>query len=116
MKSEARYTLGEAFGVLFGISFLAFIALPVVMFPLMLLSAWIRMTAWNWFCVYVHLPQIGIWMMLAISMFVSLFTPRFPSIKQEYLQSSYWQRLLFELVSEFIALGMLWCIHHWILK
>jgi len=48
--------------------------LYLLVFPLFMLMAWIRVYLWTWFAVpYLHLPPITFWPMLGFGLLISTF-------------------------------------------
>lgn len=115
MKDE-KYTLAESAAVFaltaFGIVVAAILVFPVV-FPVVILTAWMRETAWNWYCASFHLPYVSLWEMVVVGVFVGMFSSSTPTLKDDLLKFKSWQNSLFAVLGQVIAFGIIAVIHIW---
>jgi hypothetical protein len=75
MAEKQKYTLWESFWIFVVTGAVAVpmtVLITIVVFPLMMLTAWIRWLLWGWFIVpYIHLPIVPYWAMLGIGCFTT---------------------------------------------
>ena len=111
MKDE-KYTLAESAAV-FGVTGVMIAAVMVVMFPIAIAMAWMRETAWNWYCVSFHLPPVSLWQMVVAGLFVGTFTPTFPTLKEDLLKYKSWQNSAFMVLGQVLVFVCIAVIHIW---
>ena len=76
MLTEKKDKSAGCLGAFLSIPMLAFMVpvLYLLVFPIFMLMAWIRVYLWTWFAVpYLHLPPITFWLMLGFSLLISTF-------------------------------------------
>jgi len=111
MKEE-KYTLVESAAV-FALSAFVIVAVTVAMLPILIFTAWMRETVWNWYCASFHLPPISLWQMAVVGIFVSAFMPSTPTFKDDLLKFKSWQNSLFLILGQVTAFGIIATIHIW---
>ena len=112
---EEKYTLVESFfiilfGGVFGAGAIALIA--VIMFPFLLLSAWIRWLLWQWFAVpYLHAPMLSYWAVVGLCLFINSFAHTDQPNGYKPTKADMFGRIFGAIAVEFIALGIGYIIH-----
>jgi hypothetical protein len=117
--SDAKYTPVEGFFVTI-IS--AFIVTPViavimiVLFPIAMLSAWIRWLLWGWFAVpYLHLPMVPYWAILGLGLLAGTFSTVDQPTGYEPTQKEHISRAVTGIVVQLAALGVGYLVRHYLL-
>jgi len=110
--SSDKYTLSES-ALVFTLAFLLICLTAIAMLPLLLLTAWMRETVWNWYCAAVHLPPVSIWFMFVVGLFVSMFLPSYPTLKDDLLKFKSWQNSLFSFTGQVIVFVIIAIVHIW---
>ena len=110
--SEEKFTLGQSAAV-FSMMVVMMAAVTILVFPILILTAWMRGIAWNWYCASFHLPPVSLWSMVIVGVFVGMFTPTFPSLKDDLLKFKSWQNSLMSVLRQMLAFGIIVVIHIW---
>lgn len=94
------------------IGILVFGAIMVATFPLALMCAWARVKLWDWFAVpYLHVPHVSIWVMYGLGLIANSFYYVRDAGKEEKNKSVLTSLAVWYL-SQLIAVGVGWTIHH----
>jgi len=112
---EKKYTLLESFLIfVFGGVAVGVIVpfMVVVTFPLTMLSAWIRLTLWNWFAVpYLHAPAVPYWAVVGLGVLVNTFSQSSSPNGYKPKASETFSMILMPVVVQLIGLGIAYIIH-----
>ena len=111
-KEKDKYTLWESAAV-FALTAVTIALVLVATFPILILTAWMRETVWNWYCGSFHLPPVTLWSMVVVGIFVGTFMPTSPSLKDDLLKFKSWQNALFLIFGQVFTFAMIAVIHIW---
>ena len=94
-----------------------FIALIViVLFPIAMLSAWIRWLLWGWFVVpYLHLPMVPYWAILGLGALAGTFSTVDQPTGYEPTQKEHISRAVTGIFVQLAALGVGYLVHNYLL-
>lgn len=87
------------------ISILGIVLFAIIMFPALMLDAWVLTVLWEWFAVPVGLPQITYATAMGLILLMSFLTHQYiPKEKND------WQPLVFLYVNPFVFLFFGWLV------
>lgn len=116
MTEGKKYTFVEkVLGIILG-GFLGG-AVILAFVPVDLALAWLRVQVWNWFLVpYLHAPVMNIWLMFALIFFVSMWRKSPRDLRKDLYEESLAHTFVWGILTDLIAFGICFCVHHWFLK
>ena len=114
--TNEKYTLGEAFLVILVAAMMVAVAF-LLMLPIGLLLAWVRVKLWVWFVVpYFHLPVISFWEMYALSILIGTFVNYSKPTAKEEPKPGFRENAVSMCTNVggwLLALGIGYLIHHY---
>jgi hypothetical protein len=112
---EKKYTLLESFFVFLigGVAVVPIMALiGIAMFPIAMLTAWIRWLLWSWFVVpYLHLPMVPYWAMLGLGLLTGTLSNGDQPNGYSATTKENVTRFVSVLLAELLGLGIGYIIH-----
>jgi hypothetical protein len=112
-----KLTFGEWCAALF-IGGAAGAVIYILLLPIGLFMAWMRVEMWNWFVVpYFHAPHISVWLMFALGILITSVTYNGnPELKDDHYKASMGARLAVPFIVQMTSFCVAYLIHIWVLK
>jgi len=118
MTSEKKkYTLAECLSIFTFSTLIVAAYIVLVGVPMMLLTAWMRNTMWEWFAVpYFHAPHVGVLAFVAVGLFTGMFSLPSSSLKAGMYEHGITYRALEPMVLVSVLFFFAWILHTWFLR